>query len=328
MLSRVANSVFWMSRYIERAENVARAIDVNLDLTLDLEGSVEHQWEPLITTSGNRDAFLQRFGVATQANVIKFMAFDKGNANSILSCVSAARENARSVRAMISSEMWEEVNKFYLRVREAAAHGWRPDEAHQGFFGEIRRASELLAGVTDASMSHGEAWHFYRLGKLLERADQTSRILDVKYFLLLPSPEDVGTPLDTSQWAALLKSASALEMYRKVHGRITPSQVADFLILDRHFPRAIHFCLIKAEESLYAITGAAPGTFRNKAEKLLGRLRAELDYTQIHDIIGQGLHEYLDQFQRKLNVVGDAILETFFALRPLAVGTTKVGVLQ
>jgi len=185
------------------------------------------------------------------------------------------------------------------------------------FFDSVITSSHLLAGITDATMSHGEPWHFAQMGLLLERADKTSRILDVKYFILLPAIQDVGTPLDTIQWAALLKSASALEMYRKSRGRITPSSVVDFLILDRHFPRSIRFCLLGAEDSLHRITGSDPGTFANTAEQRLGRLRAELDYTQVADIISQGLHEYLDQFQTKLNLVGEAISETFFAPHPV-----------
>jgi uncharacterized alpha-E superfamily protein len=162
------------------------------------------------------------------------------------------------------------------------------------------------------------------MGRLLERADKTSRILDVKYYVLLPSAADVGTPLDTVQWSALLESASALEMYRKRFGRITPVDVADFLILDSEFPRAIHFCLIKTEDSLLSITGGQHGRFRSLAEKRLGRLRAELDYTQIGEIIDQGLHEFIDEFQIQLNQVGDAIHETFFALRPVA-GSVTLG---
>jgi uncharacterized alpha-E superfamily protein len=208
--------------------------------------------------------------------------------------------------------MWEELNKFYLTVR-SAADGRRVLEPGFELFEEIKLASHLLYGITDATMSHGEAWHFGRLARLVERADKTSRMLDVKYFLLLPAVTEVGTPLDTIQWSALLKSASALEMYRKRHGRITPTQVADFLMLDREFPRSMHFSLLKAEESLLAITGSPGGTFRSKAEQRLGRLRSELDYAHIDEIIAGGLHEFIDRFQIKLNQVGDAISETFFA---------------
>jgi uncharacterized alpha-E superfamily protein len=140
----------------------------------------------------------------------------------------------------------------------------------------------------------------------------------VKYFILLPAVVEVGTPFDDIQWAAVLKSASAFEMYRKRHGRLVPTRVADFLILDREFPRAMHDCIVKAEESLHAISGSPPGTFQNLAEQRLGRLRSELDYAQIQEIIASGLHEFLDAFQAKLNRVGDAIYETFFALRPVA----------
>jgi uncharacterized alpha-E superfamily protein len=228
-----------------------------------------------------------------------------------------ARENARSVREIISSEMWEQVNTFYLTVRAAASEGRIMEAPHQ-FFTEVKMASHLFVGITDATMSHGEGWHFGRMGRLLERADKTSRILDVKYFILLPAVADVGTPFDDIQWAAVLKSASAFEMYRKRHGRLVPDRVADFLILDREFPRAMHDCIVKAEASLHAISGSPLGTFQNLAEQRLGRLRSELDYAQIQEIIASGLHEFLDAFQAKLNRVGDAICETFFALRPVA----------
>jgi uncharacterized alpha-E superfamily protein len=322
MLSRVADSIFWMSRYIERAENVARFIDVNMHLAMDAgaEGvQASEQWAPLVITTGDNELFLELYGEPDQHKAIAFLTFDDRNPNSILTCLRLARENARTVREMISSSMWEELNKFYLMVRSAKLAGDMLDSSYE-FFKQVKLSSHLLEGITMATMSHGEAWHFARLGRLLERADKTSRILDVKYYVLLPSISEVGTPLDTVQWSALLESASALEMYRKRFGRIRPADVADFLILDREFPRAIHFCLIKAEESLLAITGGERGRFRTLAEKRLGRLRAELDYTQVSEIIDQGLHEFIDAFQIQLNKVGDAIHETFFALRPLELG--------
>jgi uncharacterized alpha-E superfamily protein len=320
MLSRVADSIFWMSRYIERAENVARFIDVNVQLAIDLgaEGaSVADQWAPLVMTTGDYDLFTELYGQVDQRSAITFLTFDERNPNSILSCLRAARENARTVREMISSSMWEELNKFYLMVKGAKSTVDLADSAYD-FFLQVKLASHLLEGITVATMSHGEAWHFARMGRLLERADKTSRIVDVKYYVLLPSAGDVGTPLDTVGWSALLESASALEMYRKRFGQIVPADVVDFLILDREFPRAIHFCLIKAEESLLSITGGQHGQFRTPAEKHLGRLRSDLDYTQISEIIDQGLHEFIDAFQIRLNKAGDAIHETFFALRPLA----------
>jgi len=314
MLSRVANSIFWMSRYVERAENVARFIDVNFNISLDLGGHLEGQWAPLVYTTGDHEIFAQRYGTATQANVIQFLTFDVQNPNSILSCLAAARENARTVREMLSSSMWEELNKFYLMVREAANDAPSVVDSPFDFFSHVKACAYLLEGVTEATMSRGEAWHFRRLSRMLERADKTSRILDVKYFLLLPSVQDVGTPLDTIQWASLLRSASALEMYRQAHGRITPERVVQFLILNRDFPRAIQFCLINAEHSLLSITGGTTGTYCNPAEQRLGKLRAELDYTDIAEVIEQGMHEFIDDLQRRMNSVGEAVQETFFAI--------------
>lgn len=326
MLSRVASAIYWMNRYIERAENYARFIDVNLNLTLDLpEGTVE-QWEPLVVTTGDHVQFNERFGKATKENVIRFLAADTKNPNSVLSCLTAARENARSVREIISSEMWEQVNRFYLMVKEAVTTGRSMHDPY-GFFADVKQASHLLVGITDATMSHGEGWHFGRMGRLLERADKTSRILDVKYFILLPSIADVGSPFDSIQWSALLKSASALEMYCKHYGHIVPNQVAEFLILNPNFPRAIRYCVIKAEESLHAITGSDGGSRKNLAEKRLGRLRAELDYADIAELMAGGLHEFFDGFQAELNCIGEAIFETFFALRSVE-GVTSQSQLQ
>jgi len=304
-----------MSRAIERAQNIARFINVNLKLSLELGSAAQSQWAPLIYTSGDHERFTELYGEFTQRNVIDFLAFDTKNDNSIVSCLRSARENARTVREMISTMMWEELNKFFLSVRAAANDQSILDSPYE-FFTQVILASHLMEGITDATMSHDEPWHFARLGRLLERADKTSRILDVKYFILLPNVGDVGTNIDTIQWGALLESASALEMYRKRHGRITPESVADFLILDREFPRAMHHCLIEAEKSLSAIAGGRADRVYNVAEQRLGRLRADVNYSLIREIIDGGLHEFIDGFQVKLNEVGAAIHETFFAAPP------------
>jgi len=201
-------------------------------------------------------------------------------------------------------------------VKEAA-QGQSVSELHD-FFTEVKTASHLFAGVMDATMAHNEGWHFGQIGRLLERADKTARILDVKYFILLPSVKHVGTTLDELQWMALLKSASAYEMYRKcsIH-RITPKKVAEFMILDREFPRSVEFCLLQAERSLRQITGTPAGAWRNPAERALGRLCSELDYITIEEIIQTGLHEFLDHLQSQMNGVGEKIFETFFALESI-----------
>jgi uncharacterized alpha-E superfamily protein len=314
MLARVADSIYWMSRYVERAENVARFIEVNLNLMLDLPVGSAQQWQPLVDTTGDASEFAERYGAATQRNVIQFLTFDQENVNSVRSCLRAARENARSVREIISSEMWEQLNEFYLMVNSAAADaGSRSDP--QVLFAKVRRGGHLFTGVTDATMTHNESWNFCRLGRMLERADKTSRILDVKYFLLLPTAADVGTTSDDIQWAAVLRSASAFEMYRKSHGRIARDRIVHFLLFEKEFPRAIQYCLVRARESVHAISGTPEGMFRYPVERLLGELCSELAYARIETIILAGLHEYLDRLQTKMNEVGNGISETFFAAR-------------
>jgi uncharacterized alpha-E superfamily protein len=312
MLARVAESIYWMSRYVERAENVARFIEVNLNLMLDLPVGSAQQWQPLVETTGDAEEFAKRHGKATQSNVIQFLTFDQKNVNSILSCLRAARENARSVREIISSEMWEQLNQFYLMVNSANSAS-RADP--QDLFASVRMAGHLFTGVTDATMTHNECWNFCRLGRMLERADKTSRILDVKYFLLLPTAADVGTTSDDIQWAAVLRSASAFEMYRKRHGRIAPDRIVEFLLLENEFPRAIQYCLARARESVHAISGTPAGVFRYPVERLLGELCSELAYARVDSIIAAGLHEHLDRLQTKMNQVGNGIAETFFAAR-------------
>ncbi|MGB3135938.1 MAG: alpha-E domain-containing protein [Nodosilinea sp.] len=312
MLSRVADSIYWMNRYVERAENVARFVDVNLNLLLDAPSVMEQQWEPLVRTTGDQALFQARYSEASAENILRFLTFDREYPNSIISCLRSARENARSVREVISSEMWEQVNSFYLMVNEAADGGLL-SELHS-FFPEVKMASHLFAGVMDATMAHTEGWHFGQLGRLLERADKTARILDVKYYILLPSVTDVGSPLDDLQWIALLKSASAYEMYRKCQYRITPHGVTEFLILNREFPRSIQFCLLEAERSLQCISGTPAGTWRTHSDRALGRLRSELDYLTIDEITERGLHEFLNGLQDRLNDVGEKIFADFFTL--------------
>jgi len=312
MLSRVADSIYWMSRYVERAENVARIVDVNLTIMLDTPTG--QQWQPLVNITGDDEEFAKRYSEASRENVIHFLTFDRENPNSIISCLRGARENARSVREIISSEMWLQLNQFYLTVNSAANDGVTEDSPHK-FFSDVKLSSHLFTGVTDATMTHGEGWHFCRLGRKLERADKTSRILDVKYFILLRSVADIGTPFDEVQWAAVLRSSSAFEMFRKRHGRISPKAIVEFLLLDPDFPRAIRFCINSARDSLHAISGTPIGTYRKPAEKLLGQLCSDLAYITVDDVMKEGLHEYLDALQTKMNQVSTGIYEQFFARR-------------
>jgi len=316
MLSRVAESIYWMARYVERAENLARFIDVSLNLMLDLPESARDQWEPLLFATGDQKSFKERYGEPNSDDVIRFLVFDRENPNSIISSLVMARENARSVREVISSEGWERLNEFYHFVKEAT-HDPRPAVELGDLFASIKDRSHLFNGTLDATMSHNRGWHFANLGRLLERADKTSRILDVKYFTLLPHLQDVGTTIDDLQWSSVLRSVSAFEMYRKRYHSISVHRVVEFLTLDLNFPRAIRFCIDRADDSLHQISGSQSGTYRNVAEQQLGRLKSELAYADVDTIVNQGLHEFIDGLQTKLNSVGDAIHETFFALRPI-----------
>jgi uncharacterized alpha-E superfamily protein len=319
MLSRVADSLYWMSRYVERAENVARFIDVNTWLSLDLPSAYEEQWSPLISTTGDDALFAEHYETPSKSNVVHFLTFDTRNPNSIFSSITAARENARTVRQYITLEMWEQINRFYIMVHNGAHSAEQGFTPAMDFFSDVTTASHLFLGTLYATMSHNEGWHFCRLGRLIERADKTSRILDAKYYHLLPSADSVGTPYDDTMWGAVLRSTSGLEMYRKRFQQITPDKIVEFLVLDREFPRAIHYCLVAAEISLHNISGTPARTFGNTAEQQVGRLCAELNYIQVSEIIKRGLHEFLDDIQVRLNLAGAAINNCFFALRPVSV---------
>jgi uncharacterized alpha-E superfamily protein len=315
MLSRVANSIYWMCRYIERAENVARFISVNLNLLLDMPSEIGKHWEPLVMITGDQEYFEDKYQVYSKEAVINFLTFDRGYYNSIASCLGSARENARSIREIISSEMWEHLNTFYLEMADPRFHPMALQDSHK-FFKIIQMRSHLFTGLMDSTMSHGEAWNFARMGMMLERADKTSRILDVKYFMLLPQADLVNTPVDNIQWTAVLKSASAFEMYRKEHHLITPRMVASFLIFDGHFPRSIRHCVSKAQICLERIKNGSPNGTVNPAEKQFGRLKADLEYTDIDEVINQGMHEYLDSLQTRLNQIDMAVGIAFFNMPP------------
>jgi uncharacterized alpha-E superfamily protein len=305
-----------MARYIERAENVARYMAVNAQLQLDLPLEPAYQWQPLIDTSGDTEAFKERYGRATEESVTQFLAFDEKNSNSIYSCLYTARENARSVRETISSEMWEQVNSMYLRIQaqREAAHR---HEALPAVLRSVRLGCHMFQGITDATMSHNEAWHFLRMGRDLERADKTSRILDVKYFILLPKVASVGTPYDDLHWAAVLKSVSGFEAYRKLYGRISHRNIVELLVMDPEFPRSIRYCVSKAGESLRAITGSPVGSSQYESERLMAALESELHNTTAGRIVDvTGLHEYLDCLQTQMNDVDSTLLQEFFIWRP------------
>lgn len=313
MLSRVANAIYWMNRYMERAENYARFLDVNFNLSLELPPDVSAQWKPLVVTTGDWDLYNSLYGKVEKSTVIYFLAFDEKNPNSIYNSLRNARENARSVRPDITKEVWEQINSmFYLVQEEIVKKSWLKNDP-RSFFIEIKKGCQLLNGIFYTTISRNDGWHFGKLGQLIERADKTSRVLDVKYHMLLPDEASIGSSLDLIQWTALLKSVSAYDMYRKRYGKLTVSNMSEFLILDKTFPRSMFNCLVAAEKSMIAITGS-PAGYSNAAERKFGQLKSKLEYADINEIFSLGLHEYLDGFQKDLNEISYSIYECYFSI--------------
>ena len=314
MLSRVADSLYWMARYLERAEHTARLLDVNLNLMLDESShSAEHRWLRLLHALG-RPRHVKWEG--NPFHLTQALACDTENKSSVLSCIIKARENARHVREQTSTEQWHRLNSLYLEVtRPELRDTMLNDPSGDGpatFLQQVMESVHQFQGVTDSTMSHGEGWHFIQVGRYLERADSSSRILDLKYHILLPHGEQVGGAIDTVQWQAVLKSCSAFEAYRKLHpGQVLPWSVAEFIILHDTFPRSIHFCAEAVDAALHRISGSDRSHYSNEAERLAGRLCSDLHYTTIGEIFRVGLHEYLDGIQGRLNAVSGAMHELY-----------------
>jgi uncharacterized alpha-E superfamily protein len=316
MLSRVANSLYWMSRYIERSENIARIVDVNLQLLLDFrsldEKRLAEHWLPIVQTTGDEKQFFDLHPKATAQAVTEFLVFQTENPNSIVSSICQARENARMVRDQITVELWEELNRLYWFVKTPQARqAWKGSPTD--FFQQVKAGSLHIIGLTDATLIHNEGWWFAQAGKFLERADKTSRILDLRYHTL---PEK-GAPTTVSQedaleWSAILHSCSAWDAYKTHHGaEVSPRLVAEFLLLNEDFPRSVRFCVSELNYALRKISGVAEGRFCNDAEKLAGRLEAELQFSTMDEIFDHGLHLYLDELQSKLNAIGAALFNAY-----------------
>ncbi len=315
MLSRVADSLYWINRYVERAENISRFLEVSEAMSLDNPSNSAEPWLPLIDANGDRQRFDQSYPLRSPQDVMGFLLLDHDNPNSIVNCIANARENARQIRDVISTEMWEHINDLYWSIQEGEALWHEPDQEQ---LRNIRRGCQLFYGITDVTLSRDQAWLFSRLGRLIERADKTSRILDVKYFLLLPEASAVGGVLDELQWIALLRIAGAYQMYRRsVQQAITPTAVARFLLLDPIFPRSVRFCLQQINETLEQIQQhPIPGS-PDDLECLRGQLVAKWSYVRIESLIDRGLHEAIDQLQSDLNQLHELIHKSFFITKDL-----------
>ncbi len=320
MLSRVANSLYWMSRYIERAENIARLLDVNLQLMLDFvnfdDQTLKEHWVPVLRSAGDEETFFEHYQIANSQNVTEFMTFREENPNSVISCLFAARENARQVRDQISREMFEALNECYLFLKSKTARQVWEGGAHE-FYEQIKKYSHLFQGLTDSTFSRTEGYEFIQFGKYLERTDKTTRMLDIKYHILLPSVMDVGGAVDVAQWQALLRSASGLESYRRQNpGEITPSRVAEFLIFSDTFPRSILFGLDRVDHYLHLLADTDPDEYNSTEEKTFGKLLSDLNFLTIKDIQNSGLHEFLQHVQGVLDRIDDFIYQAFMYQPP------------
>ncbi|NJM39025.1 MAG: alpha-E domain-containing protein [Akkermansiaceae bacterium] len=311
MLSRVADSIFWMARYVERAENCSRLLLSTQDLLLDAgaERANESQfWQPILATTGDESVFHGLFPEITGKAVASFLTLSEENPNSILSCIRAARENARTVRDQISDELWESVNslKIYAQNSEAASVDLAQSAA---FHEQVISTSNLFQGVAASTIPRGEVWHFLRLGTCLERADKMSRLVDSCSNLALEMPpHPKARPL---RWAALLRSSSAWHAFQAQSSRLDPKSIVEYLLLEPEFPRSVACSANELANTLEILCGSNPKGDLALPVRLAGRLQAELAYTTIEEVLDHGLNEYIDDLQTKLNGIGHAIFQAF-----------------
>ena len=307
MLSRTADHLYWMARYTERAENMARLLDVTHQMSLVPQSvAAENQnWGAILALNSLEAVYAKTYDEVNAENVLRFMVSDPGNPSSIFSCLRAARENAHAVRGTLTAETWESTNATWIEMREQ-----KFEHIHSAgvgeFFDWVKLRSAVTRGVTFGTMLQDEALHFIRLGGLIERSDNTARILDVKYHVLHTN-SDEGTT-DFYQWGALLRSLSAFEVYRKVYrDLITPARVAELLMLRQDMPRSLHACtggIVRVLESIKNSQSA-------ETERCAGVLYAHIHYARIDDVLAQGLHEYLTDFMDRIYDLGEGISRDF-----------------
>jgi uncharacterized alpha-E superfamily protein len=313
MLSRTADHLFWMSRYMERAENTARMLDVHYQTALLPQSAAvaEQGWRGVLSISELTSAFMQRYGKIDAQSVMQFMVKDEGNASSIVACLRAARENARAVRGALTTEVWETTNQTWLEFRRMLKDG--AFERDPGaLFEWVKFRSHLSRGVQVGTMLQDEALHFVRIGTFLERADNTARLLDVKFHAVesdfYGAADARDQEYDFYHWSAILRSVSGFEVYRKVYRNvIQPEKVAELLILRPDMPRSLALCMNEVVANLALVANEASGETLRRA----GRLRADLEYARIDEILSTGLHAFLTQFLDRVGELGGGISRDF-----------------
>jgi uncharacterized alpha-E superfamily protein len=310
MLSSTADHLYWMARSMERAENTARMLDVTFRISLMKNSAIapNQHWSAILSISGLNAEYAGRFDGLSAENVIYFMALDASNPASIYNSIFNARENARAVRGSISAEMWETINATWLEIKDMPVSRLMGDRASV-FFDWVKERSHLSRGVTFGTMLRDDGFRFVRIGAFLERADNTARILDVKYHILLPSIDDVGGAADYYQWGSLLRSVSAFAAYRKIYkDTITPTRVAELLILRADMPRSLAMCMHEVNRLMVELGGERAGELLRQC----GLLEAELRHGRIEEVLAIGLHEYLTGFLERLYRIGELINQTYF----------------
>ena len=295
MLSRVAESIYWMGRQVERAENLARFLEVTHNLILDQPEDLVDPWWPLVQITGETEWFFEHYPAANALTVTKFLAFDLDYPNSMLSSLQMARTNARSVREMLSSEAFEQVNQFYHFVADSAQDA--KSLAMGDYLDAVRRHAISWSGVLDSTMPRDTVWHFVNVGRLIERADKTTRILDVKYFNILPQLDDIGTAVDDLQWSALLMAVSGIEAYRRQYHWIQISSLIEFFLFDPNFPRSLRCCLEWMADSLEMIQELTPDAEHHESLDRTRKLLHVLESTTVDNVLSMGMHEFVDSIQ-------------------------------
>jgi len=294
MLSRTADQLYWMARYVERAENIARILDVSYRMSLMPGESSEGEsiWASAVQIGGNWTDFNANYGAINRRNVVRYLAFDQSNASSVFACMRGARENARALRGSITTEMWESLNATWIELREIEEDRLART-GYQNFFDWVKERSHLFQGVIDGTLLRDESHHFIQLGGSIERADNTARLLDGKYHVLLPRVEDVGGVLDYYQWGAVLHSVSAFRSYHRIYRNVvTPDRVAELLILRADMPRSLHACMNRITDTMDALCGAR----MYECRRLAGEIHARLHFGRMSSIFEEGLHEFLTEF--------------------------------
>jgi len=312
LLSRHAECVFWLARQVERSNNIARILDVNATFSRNARG--EHDWESVLRLYGDEQDFRAAGRRPTAEAVIHFYILDEQNPSSVLSSIRMARENARALRPLISTEMWVQLNGFHNRLGHLHKADLRVENLSR-LCSYIKEACQTHSGITAETLYRDESWYFHQIGRAIERADQTTRLVDVKYQVLLPQPSDVGSPIDEAQWNAVLRSAAGFHAFRRIHPQgMSPSKVVHFLVLDQRFPRSVAANVLVANEHLHELRLKHGHTAKQAASNLLRQLAATLAEETAVDLIARGLHERLDGIQAELGGVTDALGREFFLL--------------